>query len=87
MTDKDFSLLTTPVPLHFLHGSTIVLPVPEQFTQALSIVKKPWLLLTFPLPPQVPQDDKLAFPPVDPLPLQLSHLDGALIFIVLLVPK
>ena len=40
-TERDFSLLTSPVPEHFLQGLEIVLPVPEQALQVLSIVKKP----------------------------------------------
>ena len=41
LTERDFSLLTTPVPEHFLQGFVIVLPVPEHSGQVLSIVKKP----------------------------------------------
>ena len=54
-TDNDFSLLITPVPEQCLQGLAIILPVPLHVLQVLSIVKKPWLLLTFPLPPQVVQ--------------------------------
>ena len=40
LTESDF-LLTTPDPEHFLHGLDIILPVPEQVLQVLSIVKNP----------------------------------------------
>ena len=40
-TERDFSLLITPEPEHFLHGFDIILPVPEHVLQVLSIVKNP----------------------------------------------
>jgi hypothetical protein len=75
-------LLITPVPEHFLHGLDIILPLPPHVLHVLSIVKKPWLLLTFPLPPHVWQVLISELPPSAPVPEHESHLAGALIFIV-----
>ena len=87
LTERDFSLLITPSPPHFLQGFVIVLPVPEQLLQVLSIVKNPWLALTFPLPLQTVHTDMLASPPEEPLPLQISHLERAFSFIVFFIPE
>ena len=73
LTERLF-LVNNPSPPHFLQGFVIVLPVPEQLLQVLSIVKN----LTcsyFSTSIQTVHTDMLASPPEEPLPLQISHLE------------
>ena len=65
-----------PKPLHSLQGSVICCPEPPHPGQVCCIVKNPWLVLTFPLPPQVEQVLGLE-PGSAPCPLHLVQLSEA----------
>jgi hypothetical protein len=55
VTDKVRSRVTRPKPLQDGHGVSIVSPRPWQDGQVRSMVKKPWVARTLPMPPQVRQ--------------------------------
>src|SRR5215470_16385299 len=73
LTDSERSLRTRPAPPQLRHGFSMIRPAPWQATQVRSMVKKPWLALTLPLPWHDGQLIELE-PFSPPLPWQLSHL-------------
>ena len=68
-----FLLCFLPIPWQSLHGLEICSPAPAHSGQVCWIVKKPWLDLTWPCPPQVEQEIGLE-PGSAPDPSQFEHL-------------
>ncbi len=73
VTDSVRSRVTRPAPLQDGHGVSIVSPRPWQVGQVRSMVKKPWLARTLPMPPQVRQVVG-EVPALAPEPEQLSQV-------------
>src|SRR5262249_59396855 len=71
--DSARSWRTRPAPPQLRHGFSMIRPAPWQATHVRSMVKKPWLALTLPLPWHDGQLIGLE-PFSPPLPWQLSHL-------------
>ena len=61
-----------PWPLQSLHGCVISSPLPAHCGQVCWTVKKPWLVLTLPFPPQYVHLSG-EWPGFDPLPLHVLH--------------
>ena len=76
VTDSVRSRVTRPAPLQDGQGVSIVSPRPWQVGQVRSMVKKPWLARTLPMPLQVRQGVG-EVPALAPEPEQLSQVtDG-----------
>src|SRR5512147_2146860 len=84
VTDSVRSRVTRPAPEHDGQGVSIVSPRPWQVGQVRSMVKKPWLARTLPMPPQV-RHETGDVPALAPEPEQASQVTevGTLICAVL----
>src|SRR5262245_12746842 len=73
LTESVRSLTSRPEPLQASQGSLMISPRPWQLGHVRSMVKKPWLARTLPLPPQVGQADGRV-PERAPVPLQVVQV-------------
>src|SRR5436190_1528410 len=76
LIDSVRSRVTLPAPPQAEQGSEITWPRPWQLGQVRSTVKKPWLDLTAPIPPQVGHVLGCV-PALPPAPLQASQVTDA----------